>query len=457
MPIMTENERIDNIISKRFEQFMKRFGIATLLRKVGAVKKKGTTTTTLFTYLLGLVFTRKNLYESMTSNREQPSFGKNAVYRFLSIATVNWKVLVRRLAKSVIPEVNRLTSEARKTALIIDDTSYWRNRSKKVEMLSRCYDHSENKYYKGFTMLNLGWSDGQTFMPVDFRLLSSGKDENLLEGSRIKEDRRTLATKRRMESRIEKPVLSLQMLRDAKGTPVQAQYVLFDSWFASPSFIMSVKGLGYDAVARLKNHENFRYLWGGDKQSMSQIYRAGTKRKGRSRYLLSAIVEIQHKDFESTVPAKIVYVRDRNNRKKWIALISTDISLSEDEIVALYAKRWDIEPFHKVLKSTLYLTTEFQLRTFDSIVAHTAIVLVRYMFLSLESRENKDERSVGELFLSTVEELEDISFQFAFELLLVLLEQCLYDFDFIPSDHVNRVIGHFIACLPWFIKDRLVA
>lgn len=457
MPIMTENGRIDNIINKKFEQFMKRFGIGALLRNAGAVKKKGAKPYKVFVYLLGLVFTRKNLYESMNERHEKPSFGKSTAYRFLSIATINWERFIRRLAESVIPEVNKLTEEARKVALIIDDTPYWRNRSKKVELLSRCYDHSENKYYKGFALLNLGWSDGQTFMPVDFRLLSSGKDANLLEGSHVREDRRTLATRRRMESRTEKPALALQMLRNAKGTPVEARYVLFDSWFASPSFMISVKGLGYDVVARLKNHENYRYLRGGEKLSISQLYQTGAKRRGRSRYLLSVIVEIQHKDYENTVPAKIVYVRDRINRKKWIALVSTDTSLNEDEIVALYAKRWDIEPFHKVLKSTLSLTKEFQLRSFDSIVAHTAIVLTRYMFLSLESRENKDERSIGELFLLTVEELEDISFRFAFELLLSVLESCLNDFDFIPYDHVNRIIGHFITSLPWFIKDRLVA
>ena len=71
---------------------------------------------------------------------------------------------------------------------------------------------------------------------------------------------------------------------------------------------------------------------------------------------------VRHNDYPETIPAKIVYVRDKNNIKKWIALISTDVTLSEEEIVALYGKRWDIEPFHKVIKSTLKLTKEFQLR-----------------------------------------------------------------------------------------------
>jgi hypothetical protein len=41
-------------------------------------------------------------------------------------------------------------------------------------------------------MLTLGWSDGQTFMPAGFRMLASGKNENILEGSHVKDDKRTL-------------------------------------------------------------------------------------------------------------------------------------------------------------------------------------------------------------------------------------------------------------------------
>ena len=306
-------------------------------------------------------------------------------------------------------------------------------------------------------MLNVGWSDGQTFVPVAFRLLASGKDENLLEGSHVKEDKRTIATRRRTQARMEKPALALQMLKDIKGTSAQTKYVLFDSWFASPSFILSVNGLGYDVVARLKNHENYRYLYNGEKLSISKIYNANKKRRGKSRYLLSVSVEVRHEDFETTVPAKIVFVRDKNNRKKWIALVSTDVTLNEDEIIALYGKRWDIEPFHKVLKSTLRLAKEFQLRSYDAIVAHTAIVLTRYIFLSLENRENKDDRSIGELFLLICDELGDISFQYAFMVLLSLFEQCLSDCSIIPDDLFDRLVEQFIDSLPAFIMDRLAS
>lgn len=67
-----------------------------------------------------------------------------------------------------------LDSKDRVNVLIIDDSMFERNRSKKVELLTKVYDHAKHKYCFGFRMLTLGWSDGSTFLPVNSILLSSG-------------------------------------------------------------------------------------------------------------------------------------------------------------------------------------------------------------------------------------------------------------------------------------------
>jgi len=446
----------DNALQKRFSYFMKRFAVGRILRSVNASKEKGVSANNVFVTLLGLVFTHKNLYTLMSTNGEKLPFGKDVVYRFLSKACVSWELLVFRLSLAVIPTIATLTSEERKSVLIVDDTPYYRNRSKKVELLSRCYDHSERRYYKGFNMLNLGWSDGQTFIPVDFRLVASGNDKNLLEGSHVKEDNRTIATKRRKDARRDKPSLVIDMLEAVKGTPSEAKYVLFDSWFASPSSLISIKSLGYDVVARMKDTEKYHFLHNGETLPLRKIYSMSKKRRGRSRYLLSVTVSVRHKDFDEVIPAKAVFVRDRNNRKKYISLISTDTSLSEEEIITLYGKRWDIEPFHKMLKSFLRLATEFQLRSFDAITAHTAIVLVRYTFLAVENRYAKDYRTLGALFYLVCDELQDISFATAFDLLISTLSQALRDSLYLAKERVLEFVNQLIARLPWFLRERFI-
>jgi hypothetical protein len=301
----------------------------------------------------------------------------------------------------------------------------------------------------------MGWSDGVSFIPVDFRMVASNNDNCLLEGTQIKEDNRTVATRRRKQARTPKPELVLQMLENVKGTPAQTQHVLFDSWFSPPKAILDIKRLCYDVVARIKNHDNYRYLYNGEVLSINQIYKANKKRRGRSRYLLSVDVEVRHKDYPETVTAKIVFVRNKNNRKEWFAILSTDTSLSEEEIIELYGKRWDIEPFHKVLKSTLKLEKEFQFRSYDAIVAHAAIVVVRYIFLALESRENIDERSICELFWFTCDELKDISFSEAFALLVSTFTNFLREQLLLADGLIEELVLQFSMSLPSYIKERL--
>jgi hypothetical protein len=100
----------------------------------------------------------------------------------------------------LIQSVERLTGQDRQSVLIVDDSLFSRNRSKKVELFARIFDHTSHKFYKGFRMLTLGWSDGNTFLPVSFNLLSSTNDNNVYCPAQPK-DRRTLAHKRRERSR----------------------------------------------------------------------------------------------------------------------------------------------------------------------------------------------------------------------------------------------------------------
>lgn len=80
------------------------------------------------------------------------------------------------------------------------------------------------------------------------------------------------------------------------------------------------------------------YEIGGERKTLKQIFDTSTKRRGKSRYLLCAEVTVAS-DGKTSVPARIVYVRNKANRKAWIAIISTDMELSIDDIVAEYGKR----------------------------------------------------------------------------------------------------------------------
>ncbi len=112
----------------------------------------------------------------------------------------------------------------------------------------------------------------------------------------------------------------------------------------------------------------------------------------------------------------VIFVRDRR-KKDWLALLSTDIELSNEDIVRIYGKRWDIEVFFKMAKQHLKLAKEIQCRDYDALIAHhTSIVFMRYMFLSYQMNN----RTFGELFYACCDEIKDISFVETLHRILVL-------------------------------------
>lgn len=155
------------------------------------------------------------------------------------------------------------------------------------------------------------------------------------------------------------------------------------------------------------------------------------------------------------VPARILFVRDRNRSKKWLALLTTDLELTDEEIVQTYGKRWNIEVFFKTTKSFLNLAKEFQGRSYDSMVAHTTIVFCRYIMLALESRESEDPKTLGNLFYLCFDELQDIRFEEALQTLLAMLKDGLSKVFTIPESILKEFINNFMASLPASLKGRL--
>ena len=106
-----------------------------------------------------------------------------------------------------------------------------RNRSKKVELLAKVYDHAKHAYRFGFRMLNLGWSDGSTFLPVNSILLSTENRQNRINEA-MEVDKRTVGYRRRKLS-MEKGIQAMLTLLDAaRKAVIPAKYVLFDSWLS---------------------------------------------------------------------------------------------------------------------------------------------------------------------------------------------------------------------------------
>lgn len=457
MTIVPQKDRDAQNLCNTIDSFFSRFQIGKLLRKCNAHKEKGVPVKDIFRYLISNVFNFKSMYMQMQTESYRESFSKNAYYRFLNNAKINWLRFTTLLSATVVDGFMRnLTGEDRKDVFIIDDSLYARSGYKKTDMIASVFDHTDMRYKKGFRMLTLGWSDGNSFVPINSSLLSSGNEKNQL-GVMDIGDRRTLGAKRREMAMRKATDVMIELLKFAVDNGHRAKYVLFDTWFSNPHQIVQIKDMDLDVIAMVKKSSKIRYDFEGQRLSSKQIFKNCKKRRGRSRYLLSVDIMVgkETADGEHPVPAKLVYVRNRNNRKDWICLLSTDVSLTEEEIIRIYGKRWDIEVYFKTCKSYLRLQKECHSLSYDAMTAHVASVMVRYMILSVYQRQDEDHRALGELFYLLLTELEDITFYESMMIIVEVMLQALTAVFKVTEDQLEDLMDNFYKRLPKYMQRTL--
>lgn len=389
-------------VENKIDDFFGRFKIATLMHRCGVRKHHGHSVRSLTKAIFTLPFIGKNFFRGIVLNSELP-FGKDAAYELLKGETYNWRRLLLGLGLRLFGIFNRLTNDERESVLIIDDSPYDRSRSKWVELLSSIWDHSTGRFLKGFRMLTICWSDGTSCLPMDFALLSATDAKKRLCESQKNLDKRCCAYQRRKEA-TEKATAHLEnMVKRILATGVSAKYLLMDSWFTMPATVVSL-AKHIKIIGMVKKSSRIHYTFNGQSLDVKAIYRRLRKRRGRAKILASATVMLKEE-----VAAKLVFVRDRR-KKDWLAMLSTDTELADEQVVRIYGKRWDIEVFFKMAKQHLKLAKEIQCRDFDALIAHTSIVFMRYMFLAYQCRMETDHRSFGDLFYACCDEVADISF-----------------------------------------------
>lgn len=446
MKIITQNYENDKKVSSSIVNFLKKYKVSSILKNSNAYKTKGIPVITLFQYLFSLIFANRSMYMNMITGKHNENFAKDTVYRFLNSSSINWMKFTSLLSANIANStIAKLTDKERVNVLIIDDTMFERNSSKKVELLCKVYDHAKKTYKHGFRLLTLGWSDGNTFLPVNSCLLSSANSKTRINEAKNL-DKRSIGFKRRKLSQTKATSVMLDLIDTAQKSKIPASYVLFDTWFCSPSSLIAIKNKGLDVIAMAKKTSKMHYIYKGEMMPLTEIYKRNKKRRGRSKYLLSVEVTVVKNGI--SIPGRIVYVRNKHKRKDYLALITTDMNISEEEVIRIYGKRWDIEVFFKVCKSYLKLGKECKSLSFDAMNAHIAVVFTRYMMLAVENRQTNDNRTLGEIFYLVSDELSDITWIEAFHMIIQIFMETISDKLSLTSEQLDKLMDSFLLALP---------
>ena len=406
---MNQNDHTPNT----FSDALKELQIGKLMRKSNITKSCGVSAYEVFQFLLLLAFQGKNLFRFLNSKHKDQTVSKNTYYRFLNETSYNWSKFLLLLAVKVTTAFDTLTRPERVKVLILDDSVIKRNRSKSVELLARIYDHVEHKCQKGFTLLTLGWSDGYSFIPTGFNMLSSANKSNRYNEVSSQIDHRTNGYKFRKESMMHKTEAAVLLIKNALKAGVKADYVLMDTWFTTEPMIADILETGLDAIGMLKQLKQ-RYTYKGKQYTLPELKKF-ISFEGARNIFGSLVVTTK-----TGIPVKIVFVRNRNKKSECLYILSTDISLSDAEIVRIYGNRWSIECFFKSSKSFLKLGTEFQSHNYGAMVSHTTIVFTRYIILEWIRRNQNDQKTYGELFFMFCEDIQDMDLTNALQSLMAL-------------------------------------
>lgn len=350
------------------------------------------------------------------------------------------------LAVRVTGYFDSLTKADRVISLVLDDSVIPRARSKKVELLSKVYDHVIGKTVKGFNMLTLGWTDGYSFVPVGFNMLASPDRNKRIMQASDSIDKRKNGYKNRQDAIQQKPKAAIQMIHNALNAGIRASYILMDTWFTNEPFIKEVIAEGIDVIGMLKDNRQ-RYYYKGRLCNLKQLAKFVSFETSQNIFGSVCVTTMKY-----NIPVKIIFVRNRNKTSEYITILTTDRSLTDREAIRTYGNRWSIEVFFRATKSLLCLGEEFQGLSYDMTVSSTALVFTRFILLEWIRRKSNDQKTICELFYVCCDDIQDMELSSALKQLLKILCEGIKNRTIIITGEIKTQLINWFVSQPTFIK-----
>ena len=396
--------------------------VKTWLSRNEIIKKDGYPASHLLFILFILPVLKLNTVNSFC-NRSfyQWSLGqKDAFYRFKQ-KTYRWRSFFYKLILEIFKQCRFNPEQMKDFYFVIDDT-VCAKRGKLIENVSFVYDHCLKRSVLGYGLVTLGLFTGNAFYPIDFSYWFSNRRHPKSAEENIG-DPRSVSGQMSYDAKIySKLDLSLKMLKRAFNQGIRAGYILFDSWYAWPSFIDQIRKIDkkLHVICRLKDSKVY-YEYNGKKYRLSELYqitRCSLRKDKRTGLLLKRMTVKPPGDSPDSI---IVFAKGYNEpdnqtvkgtkkdkEPKWVAFFSTDTRLHASTIIKKYTKRWTTEVFYKESKQMLNLGKE-QSNSFQAQVFSTTNSFLRYaLFSYLNQKENRS--GLGLLFEDLVDETASLTY-----------------------------------------------
>lgn len=187
---------------------------------------------------LGSIFYGKGTIETKAQ--------KDTYYRALANQKMDWRNLLLLFVKRYLSLDRDFNTPGDHKCLIFDDTDIGKH-GKKIEGISKTFDHVSHRFIFGFKLLVTGYWNGSVFIPVDFSFHRENKDnkknkygltkKQRKQQKKTKRDKGLPVANRFKELNLKKTDMLVAMFKRIHQRKIEVDYILTDSWFTSISLI----------------------------------------------------------------------------------------------------------------------------------------------------------------------------------------------------------------------------
>jgi len=290
------------------------------------------------------------------------------ITRFLSTqdftSTDLWK-MVKRTVREI---------ESAEGVLIIDDTIEEKPSTDENEIVSWHYDHSKGMSVKGINIISTIYYNKGIRVPVSFDLVR--KTKTIFDKKIGKEKRISEKTKNEQYR---------QMLNTCIKNNIKFSYILNDVWYSSSENMMFVKKENKkDFIMPIKTNRKIS-LSKRDKLNGKYVTVSELELKEGTTYK----IYLEGVEFPLLLIKQIF--KNDDSSQGVLYLVSSDLTLTYDNITTIYQRRWKVEEYHKSLKQHVCLckSPTKRVRTQSNHIFAAIYAFVKLEFLSIKAKVNQ--------------------------------------------------------------------
>lgn len=221
--------------------------------------------------------------------------------------------------------------------LIFDDTIQEKAWTDESELMCWHHDHCSGRNVRGINLLNALYHCGGTSIPVAFELVKKPFQYC---------DLKTRQVKRKGE--VTKNELMRQMIGVCIGNALKFRFILMDSWFSSGENFDFITDKGKHFIAALK--DNRLVALNEEDRKMKRFVRVD-----ELDFSEQTAVRGWLKGYAQAVLLVRQVFTNKDGSTGILHLVCSDLTCDYDAITTTYKKRWQVEVFHKSLKSNANL------------------------------------------------------------------------------------------------------